>query len=406
MNIGNRQIAFAGLASLAPALINVGSTVVLANSSDEKTASSALVFAALFFISIDSTQIGSTRLVQHPLFASNIALLHLADKITGLVSMLVFAAVVFGYSKLTGLPTELMFTAIALSPLTFIYSIGQTPIGILRTKKKNEALALFAILASISRAVVCSLFLNEKISPHFFVALFLITECIGGSLAAVCSKYYKLESAPKTIERTNTNTRTTYSVFLSSWFNSVATGLNKHLDIVLIGAFGSPQILLLYRPIKGLLNLVFNFSQTISQVIAHKLDATATRLASKRIGFPKISGTLLLTTLFFGTIFAGVGYLSNKISGLEISFKEWFLVSACCLFVVVSRLLRSMLIYKGAHRSDLNSTLLEAFILYSGIFVLGVHLTLSAILLSVLLSLIASSMLLLQSVKVLHEKSA
>jgi len=184
----------------------------------------------------------------------------------------------------------------------------------------------------------------------------LLVEAIYGLIMFVLFKYKSQQ--PYFLFTTFNHQPKIFKLIKATWSQNFFGMFSKHLDLVVLNVFFEPTTVALYRPIKSIINFVYNLGNSMSLIF---INQSKTNSLIKR---PKKYLTLfffliIFITLYFTTLFiTGLEFITttfNDVGDIHIYF---FLSFLSCLFIFINRFI-SLLTLK---RLETNKLVFISFI--------------------------------------------
>ncbi|MNC26648.1 hypothetical protein D3C75_747880 [compost metagenome] len=205
---------------------------------------------------------------------------------------------------------------------------------------------------------------------NFLIGLFFV-EGLQGLLFLGCIKFLSpINSAATHANSVRQVISRNRKMIKASWLSNILNGFVKHSDVFLIGILAGPSSVLLYRPVKSIINLVFNVASSLS--IVYVSDSGINKI--KNLARSKI---FLACLLLFILLISLLSLAANTYLNLFLpnaAFQDAptvvFLCGLSCLLVFLNRFLHSVLTLLEANSVLIISSLVDASSLYLFFFLL------------------------------------
>jgi hypothetical protein len=366
-----KEVTYVLLGSALPALGNFVAVVIALRCIDSAWLGRSYALIALYFVSIDLFNFGSARVYCVDRIRERFSSLLFLDMVSALGSTIVFAAGTLVFARYGVVARPQLWVMLLVAPIG--YAMSHFSLGFFRLNGGNGLVCLVSSISALSRVAVVWLVIDGTGWTPYLPDLLLLVETLYGLM--LLSGYLALNARmrPNTLGASSTllPRRSDYvdlmriarREVLSSWYSNALFSGSKQADVMLVSLLVGPSGAALYRGVKGVHNLAFNFGQSLALTIHARLKPLFEKYRGRNTALT-IAGIVIAIPVLL-TIGAWVAYeirlFPTKSLGPPVA-QVFFLFSvflgACLMFLC--RLI-SLYIFSLNRRSFMVFSTLEAF---------------------------------------------
>ena len=271
-----RDVAYTMLASALPALGNFFAVAFALRHMDAVWLGKSYALLAFFFVAIDLFNFGSPRIFTLDRVRSKVPTLIFLDCLSALGSTAVFVPIGL-YLAQCGLIAQTQLAGLmVLAPIC--YGMSHFSLGALRLCGRSGVICAISLTSALSRVLIIYWLVKHRDLQEYLPDLLLLVEAGYGAMLLLA--YLTARQADRKQFSFRMFDYRTFFIenrreILGSWYaNAIFSGA-KHLDMILVTFIVGPAGGSLYRGVKSIHNLAFNFGQGIALLLTGKLKHRA-----------------------------------------------------------------------------------------------------------------------------------
>ena len=364
----NASQAFFSLSgTLVPSLLNLTTLALLSTSNEITAVATALILQSLFFLSFDFASAGTSKLGANKLFVENPHSLSSLDLVSCILGACFSLIASLAAVRLNIISDEFSTAAYLAPILTCTYGLSQAPLGFLRISGRNQVSLVVLATIALYRLFISYIFVHKYIDADFFITLLLLAEGLHG-LA-----FFALKPSSFNLRGIAEFKSGLSAIFVNSelrglatagWASNSLSGVVKHSDTIVLAVLSTSDVVVLYRPLKSIINLVFNSATSLFLALIDRNESLFAK-------FSRVSRNNIATFTILFAIQAAISLMLPKalnLMNLDMPFSlrsiDLLILSSTSFFVLIHRFEYIYLMRLGAHREILSSAALDAVTLY------------------------------------------
>ncbi|EEA02860.1 conserved hypothetical protein [Burkholderia sp. H160] len=371
-----KEVIYVVLGSGLPAFGNFLAVVIALHHLDSALLGRSYALIAFFFLAIDLFNFGSARVYSLESVRKRFKNLLFLDVVSATGSTIVFSVGTLISTRYGFLARPQNTTMLFIAPC--LYALSHFSLGFFRLSGGNGFVCLVSSISALSRIVVIWLLIKNYLPITYLPDLLLAVEALYGLM--LLSGYLILneplrEKSGLAFPMGNLRIGQSYRnpcldlmkiaghEVLSSWYSNAIFSSSKQFDVMLMSIIVGPTGAALYRGIKSVHNVAFNFGQSFALTIHSKLRRVISTVNNRRV---KIIITLAISISgFFLLVLAWLAFEARLFptnilgsSSIQITFLFAVFTGAALLFIC--RLI-SLYIFSFSRRAFLAFSSIEVF---------------------------------------------
>ncbi|WP_052319436.1 hypothetical protein [Burkholderia sp. A9] len=382
MRAVNREFIYVTASAGLPALGNFVAVTLALHHLDPVLLGRSYALLALLYVAIDAFNFGSSRIYTIERIRARFASLIRLDAISATASTMLFciACWVLGRSDTIIIPHWPVMLVLAPA----CYGLSHFSLGFFRIFRKSIVVCVVSTVSALSRVSVVILLIEIRDWRPLLPDFLLLIEAAYGAMLLGCYLWFRRSVAGQVEPQRAEDNRGIFGWYrhffshardevLSSWYaNAIFSGA-KHVDVLIVSVLVGPAGAALYRAVKSINNLAFNFGQSLSLamhgswiVVAEAFRENAVR---RRLALCAIVSIAIL-------IAASYGLLKVKLfptSSLGSETAQWgflFAVLSGALLVLLCRIV-SLYLYACSKTAFVKMSSMEVIVTLGAVSLLG-----------------------------------
>ncbi|MBP0624939.1 hypothetical protein [Cupriavidus consociatus] len=272
-----RDVIYVIAGSAIPAIGNFLAVVIALKNLNVEWAGKCYALMAMFFVAIDVFNFGAARIYSVSKIRESFPSLLFLDFFSALGSSVIFLGGVYLLHSVEVVAMPQIWLILVLAPMA--YAMSHFALGYLRLNGGNGLICLVAAFAASLRvAAVWKISLEQQWEPYFPDLLLAVEAIYGllllGAYRIVVAKRLGNTATSQSLRLANYSqiVKFAWRELLSSWYSNALFSGAKHVDVMIVAAAAGPAAAGLYRGVKSIQNLAFNFGQSLAYIVQKRFD--------------------------------------------------------------------------------------------------------------------------------------
>lgn len=342
-----RDVLYVIIGSALPAVGNFLAVVIALKSIDVEWVGRCYALMAMFFVAIDVFNIGAARIYSVSRIREEFPSLFFLDIFSAVGSAVIFFGGAFLLHSAGVVAMPRMWLILVLAPMA--YAMSHFALGYLRLNGGNGLICFVSAFAAFLRvAGIWKISLEQQWEPYLPDLLLAVEAIYGlmllGVYRIVAAKRLGNGARSRGLRLANYSqiVRLARRELLSSWYSNALFSGAKHVDVMIVAAAAGPAAAGLYRGVKSIQNLAFNFGQSLAYVIQERFEYSS---MLRNRGRKRVVLLGFLATSFLGCVL--MAYLScaaklfplGEVGSFRHQFYFMFLAFGGALLIFCCRLI-------------------------------------------------------------------